>query len=297
MTEPPDLPTAVGRFADHHLHGLGHSPRTASAYASDLRQILSRMPGGWDSLRTRALRAVLSARIREGMEAATVAREIAALRSFCAFARRQGWLAADPMESISAPKRNRKLVEVVPQAALEQAIDLLRERSESLEGLPRQRAMRARQILELLWGSGLRLAELLGLDWTDVDLENGRIRVLGKGRKVRLVPLTDPARDLLLEILRGASGTGPVFPGRNGRLGRRTVERDVASILRQVGQAGADWPHALRHSFATHLLDGGADLVSVKELLGHANLSATQIYTHVSVERLKKAYGQAHPRA
>lgn len=297
MTRVPDLPTAVVRFADHHVHGLGHSPRTASAYVSDLRQILSRMPDGWDAFRPRILRQILSARMREGMESTTVAREIAALRSFCTFARRQGWLASDPMESISAPKRNRKLVEVVPQATLEQAIDLLRERSESLEGPPRLRAVRARRILELLWGSGLRLAELLGLDWSDVDLENGRMRVVGKGRKERLVPLTDPARAVLRESREDGPGSGPVFPGRNGRLGRRTVERDVASSLRLAGQSTADWPHALRHSFATHLLDGGADLVSVKELLGHANLSATQIYTHVSVERLRKAYGQAHPRA
>ncbi|MBK8802400.1 MAG: tyrosine-type recombinase/integrase [Fibrobacteres bacterium] len=297
MSERPDLETALGRFADHHVHGLGHSKLTATAYLGDLRQILSALDRGWEAFQPRAIRSVLAMRLREGREASTVAREVAALRSFSGYAKTQGWLEADPMDSITAPKRNRKLVEVVAQKDLEKAIDLLREKSELLEGPQRERALRARRILEVLWGSGLRLAELLSLDWADVDLENGRMRVVGKGRKVRMVPLTDPARDLLAESLQGGFASGPVFPGRNGRLGRRTVERDVASALQSAGLRGADWPHALRHSFATHLLDGGADLVSVKELLGHANLAATQVYTHVSVERLKNAYLQAHPRA
>jgi len=296
VTDRPDLDAALDRFADHHVHGLGHSKLTAASYRSDLVQILARIPGGWDGFTSRAIRSALAARLREGREASTVAREVAALRSFSEFARRQGWIATDPMEAISAPKRAKKLVEVVSRTDLERAIESLRERSIQLEGPRRQRALRARVILEILWGSGLRLAELLSLDWADVDLDQARMRVMGKGRKVRLVPLTDPARDLLAE-LGGASRQGPVFPGRTGRLGRRTVERDVADALASVGHSGADWPHALRHSFATHLLDGGADLVSVKELMGHANLAATQIYTHVSVERLKKAYGQAHPRA
>lgn len=297
MSQRPELAVALERFADHHVHGLGHSRLTAQAYLSDMRQILSYLDWGWESFKPRAIRSVLASRLRQGREASTVAREVAALRSFSAFARRHGWLEADPMESISAPKRSRKLVEVVAQADLERAIALLREQSDTMEGPARERALRSRRILEVLWGSGLRLAELLSLDWADVDLENARVRVTGKGRKTRLVPLTDPARDLLSEAGDGSVRAGPVFPGRNGRLGRRTVERDVARALRSAGHGGADWPHALRHSFATHLLDGGADLVSVKELLGHANLAATQIYTHVSVERLKKAYGQAHPRA
>ncbi|MBK9579174.1 MAG: tyrosine-type recombinase/integrase [Fibrobacterota bacterium] len=297
MSQRPEIAAALERFADHHVHGLGHSILTAQAYHSDLRQILSDLDGGWEAFKPRAIRSVLASRLREGREASTVAREVAALRSFSAFARRQGWLEIDPMESISAPKRSRKLVDVIPQADLERAIALLRERSDALEGPARERALRSRRILEVLWGSGLRLAELLSLDWADVDLESGRMRVTGKGRKTRMVPLTDPARELLNESLASGVRSGPVFTGRNGRLGRRTVERDVAGALRAAGHSGADWPHALRHSFATHLLDGGADLVSVKELLGHANLAATQVYTHVSVERLKKAYGQAHPRA
>lgn len=297
----PDLAQALVRFRTYHADELGHSPLTADGYVADVQAICAAPEDGglrWEALESVSLRRKLASMIRGGQAATTVARKIAALKSFGKLARREGWLERDPAAALSAPKRTRALVEVVPARVIEEAV-ASEAALEEAASTPEQRAkhLRAGLILELLWGSGLRLAELVGLDWTGIDLDQGTIRVLGKGRKERLVPLTDPAvRALRRWKESGKSGIAAVFPGRTGRMGRSTVEREVARAL-QATDRSADWPHALRHSFATHLLDGGADLVAVKEMLGHGSLAATQVYTHVSVERLKKAYHQAHPRA
>jgi integrase/recombinase XerC len=296
----PELSQALARFRSYHADELGHSPLTADGYVGDLQALLTGSDGSisWDALDPAGLRRKLALLIRTGQAATTVARKIAALKSFGKLARREGWLDLDPSAALTAPKRARALVEVVPAQVIEQAI-ASETALEEASSTPEQRArhLRARLLLELLWGSGLRLAELVGLDWNGIDLEQATVRVLGKGRKERLVPLTDPCLRAL-RTWRASEHTGAtvVFPGRNGRMGRSTVEREVARALHATDRS-ADWPHALRHSFATHLLDGGADLVAVKELLGHGSLAATQVYTHVSVERLKKAYHQAHPRA
>jgi len=296
----PEPRLALEKFAAYHAHELGHSPLTAEAYVADLEELFSGADGvlAWEALEAGRLRRKLATRLRGGGAATTVARKIAALRSFAKLARREGWFDADPSLALVAPKRPSRLVEVVTVAEIEKAIATESVLEESAtEPRLRNRHLRNRLMLELLWGSGLRLAELVGLDWSAVDLAHATLRVLGKGRKERLVPLTDPAvRALGVWKDSGASSPTTVFPGRNGRIGRRTVEREISGALGGRA-AAADWPHALRHSFATHLLDGGADLVSVKELLGHGSLAATQVYTHVSVERLKKAYQQAHPRA
>lgn len=296
----PDLGEALARFANHHSRELGHSPLTAEGYAADLRDLLAGEDGApsWAVLEPQILRRRLAAKVRAGQSAATVARKVAALKSFARFARREGWMEGDPSGALQVPRKGRALVEVVPAAAIEQAIAAQSGLAEAAANpADRERPLRVVLLLELLWGSGLRLAELVGLDWVGVDLEQGTLRVLGKGRKERLVPLTDPAVAALRRWREVAGlAQGPVFPGRNGRIGRSTVEREVARALEGTA-AAARWPHALRHSFATHLLDGGADLVAVKEMLGHGSLAATQVYTHVSVERLKKAYLQAHPRA
>ena len=296
----PELSQALVRFRSYHADELGHSPLTADGYVGDLQAILSDPDGSisWDALDPAVLRRKLASLIRGGQAATTVARKIAALKSFGKLARREGWLELDPSAALTVPKRVRALVDVVPAQVIEQAIasEMALEKASST---PEQRArhLRARLLLELLWGSGLRLAELVGLDWNGVDLELATLRVLGKGRKERLVPITDPCLQALRAWKESGNSEAPVvFPGRNGRMGRSTVEREVARALHSTDRS-ADWPHALRHSFATHLLDGGADLVAVKELLGHGSLAATQVYTHVSVERLKKAYHQAHPRA
>lgn len=299
----PDLAQALLRFRSYHADELGHSPLTADGYVADVQAICTTPDGGmrWDALESTTLRRKLASMIRSGHAATSVARKIAALKSFGKLARREGWLGHDPAAALTAPKRTRALVEVVPARVIEQAI-ASEAALEEASSTPQQRArhLRAGLLLELLWGSGLRLAELVGLDWTGIDLDQATVRVMGKGRKERMVPLTDPClRALRRWKAAGESGGTIVFPGRTGRtgrIGRSTVEREVARALHATDRS-ADWPHALRHSFATHLLDGGADLVAVKELLGHGSLAATQVYTHVSVERLKKAYHQAHPRA
>jgi integrase/recombinase XerC len=295
----PDLAQALERFGRHHLQELGHSPLTVDAYLRDLDWIL-RAEGdedGWRRMETAALRRRIAAKMRSKAAPTSVARGLAALRSFCRYSKRQGWIDSDPSSTLAAPRKRRRLVSVISAADVVQAIRACGSLAFAAAGEDRQRFLRAALVLELLWGSGLRLAELVGLDWRDVDLGARQLRVLGKGRKERLVPLTDPAARALEAWRKEATGAGPVFPGRSGRIGRRTIERDVHAAMASLGNGGPDWPHALRHSFATHLLDGGADLVSVKELLGHSDLATTQVYTHVSVDRLRKAYATAHPRA
>ena len=296
MNDRPALSDAVRAFALHHVRELGHSPRTAESYLRDLSWILPE-EAGWDRLEAGALRKRFAARLRAGAAASSMSRALAALRSFCRWARRQGWMEGDPAADLSSPRGSRHLVPVVSAERIAAAISSCRALAGSAEGPDADRNRRAALVLELVWGSGLRLAELVGLDWRDVDLEARQLRVLGKGRKERIVPLTDPAVAALREWRPRTPGTGPVVPGRNGRIGRRTIERDVEAALSANGDGTPAWPHALRHSFATHLLDGGADLVSVQTLLGHSSISTTQVYTHVSVERLKAAYALAHPRA
>jgi len=293
----PELAEALSKFGRHHLHELGHSPRTVEAYLQDLEWILRPRDGsGWGGMEAVSLRRRIASRMRTDAAPSSVARGIAALRSFSRYCKRQGWIEADPSVALTAPRKPRRLVAVISAQDVVKAIEACRSSAEASDGQESKRFVRAALVLELLWGSGLRLAELVDLDWRDVDLPGGEMRVVGKGRKERLVPLTDPARRALGGWREG-SVSGAVFPGRTGRIGRRTIERDVKAALANLGTGLPDWPHALRHSFATHLLDGGADLVSVKELLGHSDLATTQVYTHVSVERLRKAYAGAHPRA
>lgn len=297
---------ALERFAAFHAGERGHSPRTVEAYLSDLRLLLD--DGEGRSVSVVSVRRRLASSLRDGASPSTVARHLAAFRSFARFCRREGWTENDISRGLSAPRRRKPLVEILSKDDLSRAIAELRA-SEDLSDDPRRRHRfrRGRLVVELLWGSGLRLSELVGLDWGAVDLAGGGLRVTGKGRKTRIVPLTDPAIRCLLEwkddpVRQELASALPaahrqaVFPGRGGRLTGRAVEKALATDLEGASRGGATWPHALRHSFATHLLDGGADIVSVKEMLGHSSLSTTQVYTHVSVERLRQAHAQAHPR-
>ncbi|WP_350349669.1 tyrosine recombinase XerC [Agromyces sp. G08B096] len=263
-----------------------------------------------------------------GLARATIARRAASARGFCAWAARRGLLPADPAVRLRAPKAQRTLPRVLTQQAI----------GELLAGLDRAAAddpvaARDSAIVELLYASGLRVSELVGLDLDEIDRGRRTVRVLGKGSKERVVPYgapaaraldryLDQARGRLLEGAgagarqrsddaagAGSAGTSPrssTRPGsaaaafigvRGGRLGARAVHRLVADLLAGVPGAGPSGPHAFRHTAATHLLDGGADLRAVQEFLGHASLGTTQIYTHVSAERLKETYRTAHPRA
>jgi integrase/recombinase XerC len=241
-----------------------------------------------EGLNHRLLRAFMADLGGKGLKKATLARYLAAVRSFVRFLVREGRIPVDPARGLRAPTHRRPL----PLHLAESDVGRLIEAT---------RTKRDRAILETLYGGGLRVSELVNLELDDVDLENGIARVRGKGRKERLAPLGSSAVRALREYVQTRPRTEdprPIFLNRNG--GRLTA-RSVRRMLRECALRGQvdprTSPHTLRHSFATHLLDRGADLREVQELLGHKNIATTQIYTHVSVERLRKTYEEAHPRA
>ncbi|MGW0809738.1 tyrosine recombinase XerC [Nonomuraea sp. NPDC002799] len=273
------------------------SPHTVRAYSSDVESLLDYVEGQLGGLDIGVLRAWLADQHEAGKARATLARRTACARTFTAYCHRRGWLSVDPGLLLGSAKASRPLPAVLDQ---EQAQAVLNA-SSTVE--PKE--LRDQAMLELLYATGVRVSELCGLDVDDVDRERHVIRVMGKGRKERSVPFGIPAlRALDRWCIHGRplwvrEGTGPaLFLGvRGGRIDAGTVRRVVHARLAQVEGAPDMGPHGLRHTAATHLLEGGADLRSVQELLGHASLNTTQIYTQVSIERLRAAYRQAHPRA
>jgi site-specific recombinase XerD len=247
------------------------------------------------------LRRYLSFLTTRGLAAATVARKVAALRRYFGWAQRQGLITADPTLGLSAPSGPARLPRVLRADELTQILD---EPSEHAAGDPLF-AARDDAVLELLYGSGLRVSELCDLDVRQVDLPRRRLSVWGKGAKERAVPLNEPTaarlqtwldgpREALLAALPPVGADGDAL--FHNRAGRRLTPRDVRRVLDRRSPVPTH-PHALRHTFATHLLDGGADLRVVQELLGHSDLATTQVYTHVSRERLRHVYESSHPRA
>jgi integrase/recombinase XerC len=274
------------------------SPATAEAYRSDLAAFVvwaERLgvddPSGIDRLTLRRYLAYLSTR---RYARRTIARKASTLRRYFAWLQRTGRIEHDPARSLSAPKGDARLPRVLRGDELEA---LLEPDTPSVEG----GARRDDAVLELLYGCGLRVSELCSLDVDDVDVAGRAVVVWGKGAKQRRAPLGEPAADAVNAWLTNARGDF-VNGGQAGaalfvnRRGHRLTPRDVRRILDRRASAPTH-PHALRHTFATHLLDGGADLRAVQELLGHADVSTTQIYTHVSRERLRLVYDQTHPRA
>ncbi len=225
----------------------------------------------------------------------TVARKIAAIRSFFRFLCRDGYVKTNPASSLSTPKRDKHLPKFLCEADVAKLI-------ESPEGA-RVSDFRDRAILETLYSTGIRVSELVGLDVERIDQIGGVIKVYGKGKKERIVPIGEKALRAIREYLNKrryeeAKATKALFLNKSGgRITDRSIRRLIEKHIRKTSIKEKISPHTLRHSFATHLLDRGADLRSVQELLGHANLSTTQIYTHVTTERLKSAYEKAHPRA
>ena len=292
------------------------SSHTIAAYRSDLTRFAEwarAQPGRVEvveQIDRRLLRAYLAylaqAESSPGRRYArrSIARKLSALRSMLEWAEQRGLIAGNPAVGLTPPKLNRPLPKVMRAADVTRLMEL--PPGDDPEGT------RDRAVLELLYGSGLRVAELCGLDLDDVDLATRTVRVTGKGRKERQVPIGGMAARALEtyytsarpELLARSSKSGgsssdraAVFLNRRGkRLGPRSVRRVMAKYLRAEGMRELG-PHTLRHSFATHLLDNGADLRAVQELLGHENLATTQIYTHVSAERLRAVYEQSHPRA
>lgn len=246
------------------------------------------------------LRSWLAAQARSGAARSTLARRAAAARTFYRWAARTGRVPADPSLRLIAPRRGSLLPGVLRTAEASALLDVAAVAADDDDAIH----VRNRAVLELLYATGIRVGELVGLDLDDVDLDADLVRVMGKGGKERTVPFGAPARHALEawlgrrgELVGDASGAA-LFLGRRGRRADpRQVREVVHLLLAQVPDAPDLGPHGLRHSAATHLLEGGADLRMVQELLGHASLATTQIYTHVSVERLRRSYEQAHPRA
>ena len=294
---------AAAAFTTHLSQVRRLSPATVRAYRSDLAD-LAAASGDPElaEIDLEALRDWLWRATQRGDARSTLARRTAAVRSFFAWATETALVPTDPSLRLVAPKRGRTLPAVASADAMRVLLDEARDAA--LDGDPVQ--LRDSAILELLYGSGMRVSELCGLAVDDVDLERGTARVLGKGGKERVVPFGAPARHAIAAYLRRArpvlvpapNARAGLFRGsRGGALGTRAVYELVARVLAPVIGAETVGPHALRHSAATHLLDGGADLRAVQEILGHASLGTTQIYTHVSAERLTATYRLAHPRA
>jgi integrase/recombinase XerC len=291
---------ALERFLDElkaHPRGSEH---TLAAYRRDIGRVLDRAAGaGRPVAPSRWNRELLEGELRrmtlEGYAAASAARALAAWRSFSRFCVRRGILEKDPARALAFPRLPRRLPRTLPAAELGRALD-------GLQGSDAT-TLRDRALLELAYSSGLRLSELTGLDFGDLNRGGGLLRVRGKGRRERIVPAGDAALAALDRHLAAAGrskgrGDAPLFANaRGGRLSNRTVQRVVRRRLLALASGLGVTPHALRHSFASHLLDRGADLRAIQELLGHRSLASTQIYTHVSRARLAKAYRQAHPRA
>jgi integrase/recombinase XerC len=310
---PPDMRAAVQRFARYLGRERGRSPHTVRGYVADIVSLLdhaTRMGGSAPAdLDLGVLRSWLARLRSAGAARTSLARRAAAARAFTAWAHRDGLLPRDVGAMLASPKAHRTLPAVLHT---EQAEDLVTAPVDA--PLPPARnpaaaaagalALRDRAVLELLYATGIRVSELCGLDLRDVDRSRRVVRVLGKGAKERSVPYGLPAEAAVDAWLRRGrpvlvgprSGDALLLGARGGRLNPTSVRQLVASYAQAEGLPHIT-PHGLRHSAATHLLEGGADLRSVQELLGHASLASTQIYTHVSVERLRAAYRQAHPRA
>jgi integrase/recombinase XerC len=300
-----ELQRAIEDYTVHLAVERGYSAQTVRAYRSDLQSFATFAGGrgmrGTSDITLDLLREWLWAATQEGRSKATLARRSASARGFTAWLARTGSETADPAARLRSPKPDKTLPRVVNRAQMAGMLDALAVKA--AEGEPG--AVRDQAVIELLYASGIRVSELTGLDVDDVDQERLTVRVLGKGSKERVVPFGVPARDALVGYLNGArralavpdSGSALFLGARGGRLGTRAVYDLVAGLLADIPGGGPAGPHALRHTAATHLLDGGADLRAVQELLGHASLGTTQIYTHVSTERLKESYRIAHPRA
>ena len=310
------LPSALGQAVDgferHLLLERGCSPHTARAYVGDVVSLLDHAArldaAGPGDLDLRTLRGWLAAMRSGGAARSTLARRAAAARTFTGWLRRTGLTAEDAGELLASPRPHRTLPAVLAQdeaAAMMAASAAARHDTEGDTRRDAALVLRDQLIAELLYATGIRVAELVGLDTGDINRRRRLLRVLGKGSKERSVPFGIPADRALqawLDHGRPAlqtsdSGTALLLGARGGRIDPRTVRRVVHRLARAVPGAPDLGPHGLRHSAATHMVEGGADLRSVQELLGHASLATTQLYTHVSVERLRRTYDQAHPRA
>jgi integrase/recombinase XerD len=296
MSVYPALPAAIDAFLVELRVERGLSPLTISAYRRDLAQFAEHAGTRWRA-ETGPLQDFVASLQRGGAKGSTQARKSAAVRSFYTFALREGLATRDIPALVDAPRPGSYLPDVLAPEDVARILDA--PPSEEPIGI------RDRAILELLYACGLRVSELVGLDTDRVDLDGQQVRVIGKGNKERRVPMGDEARERLHRYRVGprqawtaGRPTPAVFVGQRGRrLSREAVWRMVRRWTQVAGVHERVTPHTFRHSFATHLLEGGADLRVVQALLGHASISTTQLYTHLTGERVREVYARAHPRA
>jgi integrase/recombinase XerC len=316
-----ELPPAVREVvADYERHlGLerGLSAHTVRAYLADVVSLLGFLHGlptvgdtrsidrtrgqGLAGLDLTGLRAWLAAQRAAGVSRTTMARRSASARTFTAWAHRRGHLASDPGARLASPRPHRKLPSVLRQDQADEVLAASQKGASELDPV----ALRDHALLELLYATGIRVSELCGLDVDHVDLDKRLVVVLGKGGKERTVPFGEPALRAVVDwlrrgrpaLVRPSSPPALLLGARGGRFQPASVRRIVHEALSAIAGVPVMGPHGLRHSAATHLLEGGADLRSVQELLGHATLATTQLYTHVTVERLKAIHDRTHPRS
>ena len=285
--------SAVDQFLSHLDVERRVSPHTLAAYRRDLDALsLWAVDNGQsvEGLQADDIRAFVAAEHRRGLTPKSLQRRLSACRSFYAWLLRNGRIAASPAAAIRAPKAPRKLPQVLDP---DEAKALVEVPTDAPLGV------RDRALLELFYSSGLRLSELCGLHWRDLHLDDGLVHVLGKGSKQRIVPLGSNARTALGDWKRESGGTAdtPVFPGRKGPITPRAVQLRLRQLAQRQGLFKRVHPHLLRHSFASHILESSGDLRGVQELLGHADIATTQIYTHLDYQHLSRVYDAAHPRA
>jgi len=296
----------LNEYVRHLRLNRDHSEHTIRAYSADVTGLLVHFRRlGVDSLDQATLGSVRSWLAKQqslGQSRATLQRRAAAVRMFLSWAYLSGYAKTNPAAALRSPKMARRLPATLGSAEAAEMLAAAMARAAELGGPVAQRDV---AILELLYATGIRVSELVALNVGDIDYDRGAVRVVGKGRKERSVPVGQPALHALgawlgrprHELATSESGSA-VFVGRHGRrINQRVVRRIVHRALQVVEGAPDLGPHGLRHAMATHLLEGGADLRSVQEILGHASLATTQIYTHVTNDRLRRAYEQAHPRA
>jgi integrase/recombinase XerD len=304
----------VRAYLDHLAVERGLAPNTLSSYRRDLNRYVAYLEhlgvASIDAVEERDVEAFLAG-LREGddehppLSATSAARTIVAVRGLHRFAVREGSAQADPSSGVRPPAAARRLPKAIPFEDVERLIHAADAADPSSA-----RALRDRAMLELLYGTGARISEVVGLAVDDLHLEDGLVRLFGKGSKARVVPVGSYARDAVKRYLAdgrpalvaaapiGRGGVPALFlNARGGRLSRQSAWTVLRAAAERAGLAGSISPHTLRHSFATHLLDGGADVRVVQELMGHASVTTTQIYTLVTVERLREVYASAHPRA
>jgi len=286
-------PPPVQHYLDHLVVERQLSPNTLECYRRDLDALVACLDGNGTAIASAGaedIRAFIAAEHRRGLSPKSLQRRLSAVRSFYRWMLKRGMVKANPADAVRAPKAQRKLPQVLDP---DEAKALVEVPTDAPLGL------RDRALLELFYSSGLRLSELCGLRWGDLDLGEGLVTVLGKGRKQRTVPVGSHACRALAEW-RGTTGgatDAPVFPGRNGPITPRAVQLRLRQLAQRQGLFKRVHPHLLRHSFASHVLESSGDLRAVQELLGHADIATTQIYTHLDYQHLAKVYDAAHPRA